>query len=628
MAGSERKEVFQHRGVWLWYPSMVEGCPGPWDGKKPVAEAVESWQRMLDYLAARGTNTVFTQFVPARYDWHWGLQWALEFKDYPGVQTIPLEVIHRRQERINRILDHAAGVGIKVYAHHYNFDAPYEFIRTREHLLQKWLLPPNSGWGGRSVDAFKTVCGNMCFNEPDYRDFLKSCWKEGLETFPRLAGFVVTTGEDANCGCPECVADKFRRQMLIRFVKMFVECMGEYGRKPVIRTWLHGRELYDEVPKGAAYVEKHNLFDCVVPDPDPIIEKWLERGHEIWLTPDIYGENAGPITWADGKFFRETMEQSARPGVTGMIGSYNPYHSPYGFRSRVLQINLESFLGVVNDPDFDGEKQVRTALTKIFSIWLAGRIGKAISLYKEMVYGISKVIGEGMEGYTFKWQLWSPLKGPDRGFFSLGTLGLEWDGDLGDRGTTPPAHWRKEVGTVKRLIELVQQNPWREDFFTKSFAPLHSPLKFLDTLVSDCDKAQGILESVRDRVPAASEEEFFLLQDSCRTARCLGAYWAEAIRSRLFYEGALNEKNDLALRRQLAQRSLESYEQLLKHGDALARAVMAFPPEYYDIADFHRRWAGEIRDSKMQEFAEFRKDLAHLAQEPQMNTDDRRQTSA
>ncbi len=608
------KSIFRHRGLWLpYYPSLVEACPGPWEGKKPPSsDAVEGWKRMLDYLAARGMNTVMTQFAPAKYDWHWGLHWALQFKDFPGAQMIAPEVIQRRQERINRILEHAAGVGIEVFIHHWNFDAPYEFIKTREHLLQKWLLPPSKGWGGRFADSFNLICANMCFNEPDYRDFLQSCWKEALETFPALAGIAVTMGEDANCGCPECLADADRKHMLTRFVKMFVENMAAYGRKPVISTWLHGREMYDDLPKGPAYLEKHNLLDCVAPEPDPIIDKWLERGHEIWLYPDIYGENAGPITWADGEFFRQTMARSARPGVTGMLGHYNPYHNPWGFGSRVLQINLESFLGAVNDPAFDGEKQVRTALTKIFSSRLAGRIGKAISLYKEMVYGISKVIGEGMEGYTFKWQLLSPLKGPDRGFFSLGTLGLEWEGDMGDRGTTPPEHWRKGIGTVKELIARVQQNPWREDFFAKSLAPRQSPLKFLEARVEDCEKAEEILKSVRERVPAASEEEFFILQDSCRTAWCMGAYWAEGIRCRLLFEGALNEKNDLAQRRELARRCLESYQGTIKLNEDLAEAVLRFPREYHDTIIYYQRYFREFVEFKTKEFAEFRKDLAHL----------------
>lgn len=179
---------------------------------------------------------------------------------------------------------------------------------------------------------------------------------------------------------------------------------------------------------------KHDLFDCVTPEPHPIIGKWLERGHELWIVKELYGENAGPIVWGDPGFFGEVAIQTAKPGTTGLIGFHNALHSHRGYRYKMQHINLESFFGYLGDPGFDGAEHMAASLAEIFPGQVAERIGSAISLYKEMVFGISRVVGISFEGYTFKWQLLSLLKGPQKW---PGTLGTE--GDDEEVNLTPPA---------------------------------------------------------------------------------------------------------------------------------------------------------------------------------------------
>lgn len=243
-----REPSFQHRGMWWFYPSLLEACEGPWDGSQPASvDPVAEWKRILDYMAAKNMNTLFAQFCPVQFDWCWGLHWVLEFRGFPGAAVHDPEIIRRRQERVRRILDYARQRGIEVFIHHYNFEATYDFVKSHESIYEKWSENARKQVGRPFVDPLKWVCGDICFNEPVYREYLKGCWREAFEVFPSLGGFVITMGEDANCSCPQCSGPANKKRTMIRFADFFAESMRSFGRKPVARTWFYARNLYDSM---------------------------------------------------------------------------------------------------------------------------------------------------------------------------------------------------------------------------------------------------------------------------------------------------------------------------------------------------------------------------------------------
>lgn len=566
------------RGVWWHFPSLLEPGPGPWAGFDIYSEdAVSAWKGILNWMRANGLNLVVTQFPPHFKDrilLGWGYHYVIDFDEFPEARTFSPGFVKRNRDRVNRILDYAGRLGIPIYVHDYNFISTKPFVESHDNLLRKWKINTHRGYTSYlSVpDRLRNLRGNLCWREPLLQQFMIACWKETFAKMPGLAGILATPGEANRCFCAECARgarndsmEELARanranawEVTMDFCDQFSRTLKQLNKRPALRTWYAAgleSKLSRETPKAV----KYSMFDCFWGGADPMIRRWLEAGHEVWVTKDIYGENAGPIIWNNPRYFREVVNTCRKLGVRSLLAHQNP---DFGFASmplKVQQLNLLCFCYYLQDPRRQDDGWIDGEYQRIF-----GKTGPKIRLgveaYSEAVLGITRICGNTKEGFTF-------LK--YRGFATS--------------GTAEAAEWiRGGVGSLKQYIDYVQRNGWSDNIFAVLGRGEDDLFRFIARCIASAKKGIVILAECSPEVRDEDRGEFEALCSSARLAlrmMVVADLWS---RARVHLEG-VRQSSSGDIRTRLARLSVSEMEEAAREHERFREEVLEMPHDHVDF---------------------------------------------
>jgi len=573
---------FEFVGTWWFYPSFLESPPGPWDKSHIYGDdAVRNWKAAIDWMAKRGLNVLVSGIPPFCKDrvYHdWGYHYVLNFPDHPESKTFTDEFVEGNRLRLKEIFAHARKRGVKPFIHHYNFCAPVPFVKAHRELVEKISLRDDARHNLQDWQGL--LYGNVCWNEQVYRDYMKACWGEFLETFPEAEGIMVTPGECGRCACPEC---QDRLATLSDFVKTFVESVEGAGRLPVVRAWATGLDasVVEAFPKGVPCVIKYSVFDVIDAPPDPAIQPWIDAGHRVWLSKEIKGgENAGPIAWFDPGFFRDVAANSRKLGAEGLISIDNSDGGFLGMRHKVQQILLEMFVhygkgGRAGEEKWVGELEpwFGTHSEKVFS---------AVKAYSKAILNLSKLVYSPTEG--FGWLADYHFRGPGRW---PGTLGLK------DRHGLHPPEWvraRDKLGSIADVVEYLRDNPWEEGVFERVSEGRVDPVKFASRLETAAAKGVRALEAIPDEeIPRKGLKELALLRTSSKIALHEIAWVRHWLWARVLYAGATSP-SPKEVRRELAAEMAREFGAVHFHLRRFMECGLDLP---HDSIDFQRCYASK-----------------------------------
>jgi len=268
---------------------------------------VQAWRKILTWLKSMDVDYIIAVISPRFRDfvWHdWPFPYVCDLPKYPEAKMFPPEILARHRVLTNQVVDIAAEMGIDVYFSHFNFAAPRGFIEAHKRLYDKYRKTRGQGTVGHDQCNFMgTILGNICWNDPIYRNFMQYCWEEFFKAVPKARGFMVTPGEHADCQCPKCrgpalAEDAVRTGIMSTkqdFIRTFVDAMTRLGRESLVRTWGLGADSED-FPKATAYMPKYHVFDCFDAPIDPGTEQVMTSGRPIHLTFVQNGENNSSVS--------------------------------------------------------------------------------------------------------------------------------------------------------------------------------------------------------------------------------------------------------------------------------------------------------------------------------------------
>ncbi|MFA5863348.1 MAG: hypothetical protein WC975_01530 [Phycisphaerae bacterium] len=562
---------FQFKGAWWHSPSILEPMPGPWAGYEIFGlDVVEAWKRILDWHKNHGMDGIITQISSHFKDrtlMGWGFQYVLDFDRHPEARTFGLEFVRRNRRRMEQILEHADKLGVKMYIHHYNFMAPKTFVEAHPAIHAKWKIITNQALNvymanSRAIcDRIGTLYGNLCWREPVYQEFMKDLWDELFAKFPSLAGVLTTPGENQYCLCPDCTrgARSYEGSELLRarnananefighFCGTFREAMAKNGKQGIFRLWGVKRSADERIdtsiyPRDIPYMIKYHWFDNVDAGPDPLIADWIGRGFRVWVSHDLWGENAGPVAWNRPAYIRRFVDECRRLGVEGIVSHQNNDWGTAGIPGWVQGLNLKSYCRcLAGSPDSDTDWIEKEYLRKFGPV--GPRIQAAIEQYSDFVFNITKLVIIGGEGYTFG--LPHPL------YPGVGRIGNRVD------------DWvRGDLGEIADYIEYARAHGWPDDLFRTLYMADRDPFRRLERMRDSAARAVEELDKIKDEAPSESLGEYEWITTSARL--CLHQaqeYW-HLCRVAVLRAAWIGETRP-TVRGELAQRVLEEMEQAL-----------------------------------------------------------------
>lgn len=486
-------------------------------------DTVEAWKRILDWHRSHGLNTLITQLSSHFKDrtvLGWGFQYVLDFSRHPDARTFSPEFVSRNRRTIREILNYADAIGVRIFLHHYNFMAPRNFVEAHPELFRKWKSTSRiqDVYMARTrmvCDRIGTLYGNLCWREPVYQNFMADLYAELFDLFPTLTGIVTTPGENNYCLCPDCTRGakdstgpellRARNQTAHEFLgdysRKFKACMEEHHKQGVIRLWgiqeLLGKSIDTNVyPVGIPYMIKYHWFDVVDTGPDPIIADWIQRGYEVWVSKELWGENAGPVQWNRPDYIRGLVEQCRRLGVTGLVTHQNNDWGTAGIPGWVQGRNLVNFSRCFQPCEQDDDTWLEEQYRQKFGP--AGpEILQAVKTYSDFVFNITKIVKIGGEGYTFGV--------PHPVYPGVGRIGNRVDPWI-----------RGQMGELADYIDYAEKHGWDSDLFITRKIPAGDPLDCLDRMKANAASAIAALESLREKVLPDALGEFNWILISAR----------------------------------------------------------------------------------------------------------------
>lgn len=518
-------DAFQYSGSWWHSPSILEPMPGPWAGYEiHTMDVVNAWRRILDWHKEHGLDTVITQISSHFKDrtvLGWGFQYVLNFDRHPEARTFGAKFVARNRRRMSQILEYADKLGIRLFLHHYNFMAPAKFVHAHPSLLSKWSSMQQMNDAPYMVktrlvcDRIGTLYGNLCWREPVYQAFMKDVWDELLQTFPTLTGILTTPGENQYCLCPDCTrgAHSFDPDELMRarnaiaheflsdFCRTFSESMARHRKVGVFRLWGVKGSIDEEFdtsayPKDLPYMIKYHWFDIIDTGPDPLIADWKRRGYRIWVSHDLWGENAGPVLWNRHDYICRFVETCRTLGVEGIVSHQNNDWETAGIPSFVQGLNLVSYCRAIrSSTDTDDQWLADEYIEKFGTV--GAKVYEAMRSYSDFVFHISKIVKIGGEGYTFG--IPHPL------YPGVGRIGNRVD------------EWvRGELGELADYIDYAYEHGWDGDLFATRNVGECDLLTRLARMRRNAEAGLSMLESMQDQIPSSARGEFDWLTVSAR----------------------------------------------------------------------------------------------------------------
>jgi hypothetical protein len=559
---------FQFKGSWWHSPSILEPMPGPWAGYEIYGmEVVEAWKRILDWHKTHGLDGIITQISSHFKDrtvLGWGFQYVLDFDRHPEARTFSHEFVERNRRRMTRVLEYADKIGLKMYIHHYNFMAPKNFVQAHSGLLAKWKInadrPRHSDMGTQRVicDRIGTTWGNLCWREPVYQAFMKELWDELFEKFPALTGVLTTPGENQYCLCPDCTrgarnsepGELFRarkeiaHEFLSDFCRAFTDAMKKNNKQGIFRLWGVKSGLAEQFdtssyPKEIPYMIKYHWFDIIDTGPDPLIADWQSRGFKVWVSHDLWGENAGPAVWNRPEYIRRFVEECRKLDVEGIVSHQNNDWGTAGIPGWVQGLNLKCYCRVLGRPVLRDEEWLAREYIQKFGL-VGPQIQKAVELYSDFIFNITKIVKIGGEGYTFG--VPHPL------YPGVGRIGNRVD------------DWvRGDLGELADYIEEAQAHGWVTDLFERLNMGDRDPFNRLARMKQNAATAIKKLERLRDRVSADVLGEFEWILTSARLCRHQSEEYWHMARAAVFRAAWAGEKRP-AVRSELAKKAVVEME--------------------------------------------------------------------
>lgn len=557
-------------------PGLLEYPPGPWaEGTSTgKADPLRGWKRALDWMSDQGLNVVIAELPleeKGEVRQGWGYHYILDFDNHPEARVFGKEFTRRNREILTAISSHAKSKGIDLFLHHYNFLAPYNYVVAHDALSEKqrFMLAKRGGRAFQDWTGF--LMGHVCWNDPEYRAFLRDCVMQTLEACPGLAGMMVTAGECANCLCPECskaVIESNGRnrneKMRADFLHAFRDWIAEAGKRGLVRAWQVEKALSLFPRDGLTYILKQTVFDCMNAGPDPVVETWQKAGFDVWTSKEIYGENAGPIVWFDPAYIHRQVQDARNLGVPGMMCYHNTQRSFLGMEMPVQQLNFLAYCLALQreGAEYDPEPWNQTFRETYGEDGL--KILEAMQQAAGPVLTVSRIYFTPNEGHSFD---------------HFHDMCLYPDGHrIGAENTRPPEWARGDIEAIQDYVERIGGEGWSERLLSESLAPRkRNPIATMAEVADLAHKGVETLERLCANYSGDQYDNVRIAALGGRVAWQLGLEWVHIYRALLLYKAAERE-TDLKRRRALAQRCVAEVNASAHAVRRQMETLLEYPP--------------------------------------------------
>ncbi len=572
-----------HAGMFWFYPGFFEWATGPWQSNMPPnPKVVDLWKSAIDWFADHGLNFAVIQLGPWAGDanpgplgadkirFGWGYHYVLNFDRYPEARCFAGDFVLRCQDIVREITDYGAQKGVDIYTHHYNFMAPKNFIQAHPDTYRLEYLRRGNwvDWDYPVWDLRQNLCYDVCWMKPTYQNFLVSCIEEYFQLFPSAAGIMVTPGERARCQCVDCIGERSndadaragryqnspeKYNMITNFCQTFKDTLDRVGKKALIRSWiapmvhLAPQEWARRLPKGITYVTKYSLLDLMDSGADPLIDHFLDEGHDMWFMKEITGsENAGPMVMAVPEAYGRFAEECARLGVKGIMGVDNVEHG-YQFRvHRVQHSDLTLFANTFGMQAGTAQQAAEQYYANIFGDKGAAILA-AVNKCSQTPFTMPRLVHSHGEGYTWR--------------FAYRFISTGWPGTIG-RNLDAPEWAAREIVPLERYVEYLAANPWESDFRETVTSDGEDAIHVLENLTSLAAQGLQDLQGLAPDVLGEAREELDLLINSANLAYWTGRKWLSFFTARISYSGAMGTAAE-PQRKLLAGRTVVEYTRAL-----------------------------------------------------------------
>ncbi len=555
-------DEIENRGTWFIYPSFLEVPPGPWC-KRPVIgrmDIVEGWKDAIDWMADHELNVLVGEIPPAEkaeVRQGWGYHYILDFEDFPEARVFSSEFTERNRKILNEIASYAKEKGIKLFIEHYNFLAPNGLVTKHTSIAEKLLLTMQRGVGRAYEDATGLLHGNISWNTPIYKKFMKACWDELFRKCPDISGIMITVGECANSqdhlsrrDITDSEGISNNDKMRVDFIETFKNEMYRHGKIPLVRSWMSRRAI-GLFPKDVTYIIKQQLSDCVDVGPDPLVKEWINEGYTVWVSKEIYGENAGPIIWANPEYLWRQCRYARELNVDGVLALHNTQRSFRGFVTKLQQVNYVAFTYYLSHNEPYNESLWKRHFEEIFGR-IGGRVLEAMKKASLPILNISRIIYTKDEGYTYDFPYPIIYKISGYKFY------------LGSEHMRPPEWIRGDLQAIHDYIEEIKRSGWKESLLSEpTKGKMKNPIAFLSSITEESKEGAEILEEL-SRKETKSPDDLELARINAWLSYYLGLEWIETLKAYLYYNGGLHEKKE--------EEKKELFNKCLKH---LSKAIEA-----------------------------------------------------
>ncbi len=538
------------KAVWWFFPSLLEPCDGPWGTLSEFGhDTVLAWKGIIDWAAKLKVSQIITGIEPYSSDRvynQWGFHYVCHFPDDPAARCFDEETIKRNIKTIREICSYAQEKNVLIMFHHYNLMAPERWVQAHPSILEKYNAIDDPVWGrGFRNDRMGFIVSNICWNEPEYKKFLLNCWQEVFANIPELGGAVITAGEFNYCGCDVCTGgsnahifqnsedtdeDKAaaakalrmqkRGEMCLDLIESFTGTMKTLGKEAIVRTWVMS-EWIDLLPKGIDYVAKYSVFDACWGGPDPVINKWLEAGHNMWESVAIEAENCGPVIWHDDEWCKVTGKRNNDMDIQGCIIHINTQWGHKGHIGSFTASQNITRLFESLEPKAE-EKSSVEEFKKFFGEQIGEKVCRAAQLIATFPLHMTATVHLKREGFSYGMPPW--FDGNWR-----------WPGVLGGP-RYEPEEWANPDGltTINEMVGAVSNDP--ENYQNIINLERKNAISRCDEIALWCGEARKILEDIPMQESTWVRSELKALEASARIAEYAAAEHAAVLRSRLAWE--------------------------------------------------------------------------------------------
>jgi hypothetical protein len=545
---------------------------------------VDAWKRILAWLKSKDVDYLIAVVSPKYRDsimHDFPFLYLLDFEPYPEARTFPSEIVEENRRIVREVIAEAKRLGIDFYFNTFNFYAPRAFVEARPRLLENYRRSRNQLIGHDESSILGTLWGNISWPDPEYREFLRYCYRELFNQFPEATGMMTAGAEHIHDVSPQSVgagASKesrtgARREMVLDYLRFFTDEMRAMGKKSFVRTWYVGDKAEGDWPKPDAMVQKFQVFDCIDAGMCPDNKKLWDLGIPCHQALVHNAENAAQLIWFSPLYWRRVGRELRDQGVPGAWIHDNTDWGNVGMRTPMQGWNLEAYLHYARQPE-DGLKEPWLARSKdVFGPDAAPVALAALEDISHFVLNISKVIYLSGEGYTWNCSL------PVDEHFHPDPWAL-----VGGANNTPPEWVRGNLQTVKHYVEETAGQPWRGiDALIKNtiISGKECPLSLLRTSIQRASAAADSLKAWRSKIPASARNHWEAMITSAHAARCMASHIERLIVARMLITAMRNPLN-------AGEAADIGWQAVRAHGEAVKalREVVAWLNNYpHDMLD-------------------------------------------